>query len=250
MINIVEMIKRKLKKRSDSSEQQKDQAQNLSLASALEERSSNPYLAGRKEWDDRYYNMKKAIKNWQFAFLFVAVLAAILAITNARIATQSKIKPVAVETCQGAIMGLLPVNGSVIHIDQVVRYALDQFVINAKTVVGDALAQKALLNKVYSYSADNTILYLRDFYNKNNPFMEAEKYNAQVKIIDTIPLSNNTWQITFDEIKTDPTGISIAGTSRWVATLTYKIGEVKPAFISQNPFGIYVTQLSWAQVSN
>lgn len=218
-----------------------------SVDKKTKELNGNPYIQAREEWDDRYGNMAKSIKNWQIAFAVMSIFALIMSITNARIATLSKIQPVLVETCEGSPTGFLPINGSKLQMDKVIKYSLDNFIINSRTIVGDAQAQKALLDKVYAYSADNTLMYLREYYEKNDPFIAASKYATQIKIIDTVPISSNTWQITFDETKKD--AIDGEATSRWVATVTYRLGEVNPHFMVQNPFGIYITQMSWTELT-
>src|ERR1043166_9351097 len=103
------------------------------------------------------------------------------------------------------------------HDQRLINFAMNQFIINARTIVNDIEAEKSLLNKVYAYSADNTIRSLHDYYQKNNPF-DASTYNTiTVNIVNSLPVSKYTWQITWDEIKRSSHGGNVLGTSRWMA---------------------------------
>lgn len=207
----------------------------------------NPYLEARAEWDDRYWRLSESKRNWQLAFGAVTVIALILAVTNTRLATQSHILPIAVETCQGTTTGILPVQVNGSALDMIVRFSLSQFIVNARTIVSDTDAQKALLDKVYAYSADNTLPFLADYYDKNDPFTLAATQTAEVNILESMPISANTWQVTFDV--TDKGQGGNGEQSRWLATLTYRQGEVNPKYIAVNPFGLYVTNVTWTQIS-
>lgn len=207
----------------------------------------NPYLEAQKAWDDRYWQLAKSKHNWQIACGVISVIALILTITNARLATDSHILPIAVETCQGTATNILPVQISPNNLTMIVKFALNQFIVNARTIVADADAEKALLDKVYAYSADNTLPFLADYYDKNDPFTLAANETADVAILDSMPISANTWQITFDVTKKGQGGSQEK--SRWLATLTFKQGEVNQKYVSTNPFGLYVTSVTWAEIS-
>ncbi len=209
---------------------------------------NNPFLKGaegRKEWNDRYMNMAKAIRNWQLAFFAAIAIAVLLTLAVVKIATASRVQPFVVETNQGmpyAIKALPSLSAS----DQrIINFAINQFIINAKTIVDDTEAEKALLDKVYAYSADNTIPFLHDYYQANNPFDLADQYTVSVTIVNSMPISSHTWQVTWDETKRSSSG-TIMEVSRWMANLTYKFGEVNTKFMNDNPFGLYITQVAWS----
>jgi type IV secretion system protein VirB5 len=212
--------------------------------------SNNPFISGaegRKEWNDRYMNMAKSIKNWQLAFAAAMAMAVILAFVVAKIATESKVQPFVVETNNGMPYALKPMPTLSAHDQKLINFAVNQFIINAKTIISDTEAEKTLLNKVYAYSANNTINFLHDYYQTNNPFNLASQYTVSVKIINSLPISNDTWQVTWEETKRSTTGGNILGVTRWMANLTYKFGDVNPKFMNDNPFGLYITDITWSQ---
>ena len=210
----------------------------------------NPYVhgaAGRKEWNDRYDNMKKSISHWQKAFFCAIAISILFACVLVKIATETKVQPFVVETNNGMPYAVKPMTSMSLHDQRLINYAMNQFIINARTIVHDTEAAKVLLNKVYSFSANNTINFLHDHYQKNNPFEMSAEYSVTVNIVNSLPLSKDTWQITWDEIKRDTHGGQVLGTTRWMANMTYKLGDVNQRFMTDNPFGFYVTNVSWSQ---
>lgn len=233
--------------------QQADPVKKHEDAAAISNSLTNPYVLGaegRKEWNDRYMNMAAAIRNWQLAFAAVAVLALVELIVIANIATQSKIKPYVVETNQGVPYAIKPVGGISDKDQRLVNFAVNQFVINAKTVIADTAAEKSLLDKLYAYSAGSTFSFLQDFYAKNNPFELASQYTVSVNIINSLPISEHTWQVIWEETKRHTAEGSLVSTTRWVGQFTYEFGEVNAKHINDNPFGIYITAVTWSQSQN
>jgi type IV secretion system protein VirB5 len=237
------------------SAEQKEILQNQSQRTEAKKSKSNevenPYVKGaegRKEWNDRYMNMAQAVKKWQLAFFVTASLLFAALIIIAVLSTQSKIKPYVVETNQGVPYAIKSVDYGISDKDQLlVNYAINQFVINAKTIIADTQAEKLMLGKVYAYSAGNTVSFLQDFYAKNNPFAIAGDYTVDVNIINSLRMSGSTWQITWEETKRRTNGGALMGTTKWVGHFTYKFGEVDSKRVTANPFGIYITNISWSQ---
>jgi type IV secretion system protein VirB5 len=215
---------------------------------------SNPYTSdalGKKEWNDRYMNMAIAIRNWQIAFFVSIVMSLVLALVVGKIATESHVQPYIVQTNNG-----MPLNiQSMVELSSkdkqtLAYYAVSQFIENARTVITDNDAQKTLVDKVYAYAADDSLNYLKDFYENNNPLLINSKYTVSVNNVTPMLLSNNTWQVTWDETKRDITSGELISTSRYLANLSYQFGNVNSKFITENPFGLYITQMSWSQIQD
>jgi type IV secretory pathway TrbF-like protein len=214
--------------------------------------SDNPYASGnegRKEWNDRYMNMSKSIKNWQIAFGFTIFTVIILVLVIAKLATSSRVQPFVVETNNGMPYAVQPLSSISLHDEKLINFASNQFIMNARTILNDAAAQKSILDKVYAYAADEAIAYLHDYYQQNNPLELNQKYTVSIDIINSMPLGNNSCQVIWDETKRDQSG-SLINKTRWMANLTYQFGQVNSKFMNDNPFGFYVTQLSWSQSSS
>jgi len=211
---------------------------------------SNPYVKGaegRQEWNDRYDNMRQSISYWRKAFFCAIAMSILFALIMAKMASQSRIEPFVVETNEGVPYAVKAMSSMSLHDERLINFAINQFIINARTILHDTAAEKTLLDKVYAYSANHTLGFLRDFYQKNDPYELSNHYTITVNIINSLPLSHDTWQITWDEIKRSTSDGNMISTTRWMANISYQFGDVNPNFISDNPFGFYITQLSWAQ---
>lgn len=210
----------------------------------------NPHITsnnGRREWNDRYDNLAKSRRYWQVAFAAAISLAIIQSFFMGRMALRTSIQPFVVAANQGMPYAILPVNPVSADDSRIVNYALNQFIMNVRSVVSDKEAEKNILTKVYAYSAKQTKVFLRDYFNAHDPFKAANQYTVSIQIVNSLPISKNTWQITWDEIKKDSTGSKLIEKSRWLAQLHYELGSVSPHFMTDNPFGIYITEITWSE---
>lgn len=210
----------------------------------------NPYVlgaSGKRAWDDRYMNMSLSVRNWQWAFGAAMLILLITVIAMVKMSMASKVQPFVVETSQGMPVAIKAMSAISNKDQALINFAINQFIINARSIIGDAQAEKSMLDKVYAYSANNTIPFLTEYWQVNDPFKLASEYTVAVNIVHALPISKNTWQVTWDEVKRSASSGEMLSTTRWTADLTYQLGDVDPEHIDDNPFGLYVTQLSWTQ---
>ena len=208
----------------------------------------NPYVigaSGKRAWDDRYMNMSLAVRNWQWAFGAAMVILLITVIAMIKISMESKVQPFVVETSQGMPIAIKALT-SISNKDQkLINFAINQFIINSRSIISDAEAEKAMIHKVYAYSANSVMNVLAEHWQANDPFALASLYTVSVNIVHALPISKNTWQVTWDEVRRSSVSGDVMDTTRWTADLTYQLGEVDPKKMNDNPFGLYITQLSW-----
>ena len=212
-------------------------------------KTNNPYVLGsegKKIWNDRYMNMAKSIKNWQIAALSALITSIILAFVVLKLALSSHVQPFMVETNQGMPYAIKPLSSISIHDEKLINFAANEFIINARSVLSDNQAEKLLLTKVYAFAADNAISYLHDYYKANNPLNLSQQYTVDINIINSMPLSAHVWQVVWDETKRGQDG-SVISKTRWIGNLTYQLGQVNPQFINENPFGLYITNVTWSE---
>lgn len=210
----------------------------------------NPYVAGapgRREWNDRYFNMSNAIKQWQIAFYGMLGLVVIFAFLMVREANKVKVQPFVVEMNQGMPVAIQDMSEGDPNDKKIILFALEQFIVNARSIVSDETAEKAMLNKVYAYAADGTVSFLNDYYKENDPFQESNTHTTSIDIVNTLKVGDNTYQITWDESMRDANTGTMMGKARYIGEVTYKMGEVDKRFVKDNPFGLYVSQLSWSE---
>lgn len=222
----------------------------MSIFKKIKNRSDeNPYLnsqPGRREWNNCYDNLAKSRRYWQIAFAAAMGLAIILGFFIGKIALRSSIQPFVIATNQGMPIALQPAKAVSAADPHIVNFALNQFIMNSRSVIADSEAEKNILTKVYAYSAKQTKVFLRDYYSAHDPFKMATQFTVAVQIINSLPISPHTWQITWDETKFPRNGGPAMEKSRWMAQLHYELGSVNPQFMIDNPFGIYITEINWA----
>lgn len=210
----------------------------------------NPYTAGapgRKEWNDRYFNMANAIKQWQIAFYAMLGLVVVFAFLMVREANKVKVEPFVVEMNDNVPIAIKDMSEGDPNDKRIILFALEQFVVNARSILSDETAEKAMLAKTYAYAADNAVAFLDEHYKENNPFDIAANYTTSVDIVNTLQVGDNTYQITWDEVSRSNSNGAVINKTRWIGEVTYRMGDVDKRFIKDNPFGLYVSQLSWSQ---
>ena len=131
--------------------------------------------------------------------------------------------------------------------DAVTKWAIQQFVINSRTVTPDIAQQKEHLFEVYAFvqqqGYDELEAYYHDQQVDRNPFDIAKKSWVQVSNVRVLKLpALDTYQADWDETRTDY-NTTAGQPSSWRATLKIVTGE--PA--DRNPIGLYITALDWAE---
>ncbi len=211
---------------------------------------NNPYLKGsegRKEWNDRYGTMRQAVRTWQIAFFCALAINLIFASIIARMAATTRVQPFIVETNRGMPYAITALRATSTQDPRIINFAVNQFIINTRSIIHDTTAEKTLLTKAYAFSANHTIRFLRDYYQKHDPFQRSTQITVAVQIINTLPISHHTWQVTWDETQYSNSDNRILSVTRWMAHLSIQFGKINPAFINDNPFGIYITNVFWSQ---
>lgn len=215
------------------------------------DKSSNPFT---KEGitkginEDRYMNLAIAKRNWQIAAFICLTVIAVQDAHIVNMASKSHVEPFVVELNNGQ-----PVNVQrATALDssektKLVEILLKNYIVNSRTVTNDENAEKALLDKVYAYTADGAVTYLNDYYKVNDPFKEAGLYTVLPNIVNALQLSQNTWQISWDEPHRSVNDGSLITNERYVAQLTIKQTSPDQDNIANNPFGVYITQLAWSK---
>ena len=105
----------------------------------------NPYVKGaegRREWNDRYMNMSQSIRHWQMAFFIAMMVVILFGFIVTRIATESRVQPFIVETNNGMPYAIKPMESISAQDQRLINFAVNQFIVNARTIVSDAQAEK------------------------------------------------------------------------------------------------------------
>jgi len=130
----------------------------------------------------------------------------------------------------------------------VVKWAIAEFIRNAKTVSANLDEEKELLRNAYAFSSGQATKALDDYYHdgEHDPFTIEQKNWVEVHISRS-PLrlpAPDTYQV--DWIETlHQFGNGLPTTTVWRATLKVQTATARNAD-TRNPLGLYVTTLDWS----
>jgi len=114
-----------------------------------------------------------------------------------------------------------------------------------RSVSSDPVAQKAALGRAYVLAAGNATAFLNEYYRHHLPF--GQPRTVAVSVDTVLPVSESTYQVQWSEDARDKQGRSL-GTTNWIASLTIAFDPPSDERgILGNPFGLYVTGISWTQ---
>src|SRR6516162_10865591 len=157
---------------------------------------ANPYLAARKEWDERYGSLIKRAQNWRFAAMLALLVALAEAVVILGVATRPKTVPygVAVDS-----LGRVVASGAVERsspVDQRMKEtSLSRWMQDLRGVTSDGLAQRKAIDRVYAMIGSGTAAQtlVTEFYRANQPFDRANRETVQVDVNTVLPTTEQTY---------------------------------------------------------
>jgi type IV secretory pathway TrbF-like protein len=211
----------------------------------------NPYLAARREWDERYGEFITRARNWRT----IAVISALVSLvaTGGMLwqVARSRVIPfvVLVDSLGRPIASGLAEQASVGD-DRLRRAVVQDWIENVRMVTTDGIAQRRAIDHVYAYiaSGTNAQAFISDFYRNDPPFKRAQTGSVSVEVKSVLPTSDRTFEVDWIESSRDLFG-SLKSTDHWKGSFTIALNaptEERQARI--NPLGLYVTAASWAKV--
>jgi type IV secretion system protein VirB5 len=211
-----------------------------------------PFIDHREADNDRYMNLAVEKHNWQVAWRLTFALLAISFTFNGYYMMYPKFVPYTIEVDKiGHVISIGATDrGNPIDIKRVLRRQIIEFIENSRTVVGDNLAQKRIMNWVYARIPGNSKakVYLDEFYRDRKPFTMAQTETISIEQVNPLPLgSGNTWQVEWVETRRDLAG-KIITRENWKAIVTYDIQALNTKEgIDANPIGFFIPSFSWSK---
>lgn len=210
----------------------------------------NPYLAGRREWDERYGHLVTRERNWRIMALLCA-LSSLLTIPGLiYVSSRTHIVPfvVAMDSL-GRPVASGPAEQTTSADDRVKRATLYTWLENLRLVTSDGIAQRKAIDRVYAYvaSGSQAQAFISDFYRSDPPQKRAQTETVSVEIQSVLPTSDRTFEIEWTETNRDLYG-TVTQRARWKAAFTIAMNPpTDEATARINPLGIYVTNASWGK---
>jgi type IV secretion system protein TrbF len=212
---------------------------------------TSPYLAARREWDERYGSLITRARNWRIAAFLALAVALVATCGLIALSTKAKVVPyvVAIDNL-GRVLAAGPADQASRADDRLKRAALFQWMSDLRTITTDGVAQRKGIDRVYSMIANGSPAQVEigDFYRNDPPFDRAQKRTVEVDVKAVFPVSDRTYQVEWTEIVRGLSG-QIESQDNWKGSVTIAISPPSDErLIRVNPLGIYVTNVSWSKV--
>jgi len=211
----------------------------------------NPYLAARREWDERYGEFITRARNWRTMATISALVGLLATGGMVWLSARSHIVPfvVLVDSLGRPIASGVAEQASVGD-DRLRRAVIQEWIENLRMVTTDGVAQRRAIDHVYAHvaSGTNAQAFISDFYRNDPPFKRAQTDTVSVEVKSVLPTSDRTFEVDWIETSRDLYG-GVKSTDQWKGAFTVALTaptDERQARI--NPLGLYVTAASWAKV--
>jgi type IV secretion system protein VirB5 len=211
----------------------------------------NPYLAARKEWDERYGDVITRARNWRTVAAISALSALVTAGGMAWLSARSHVVPfvVLIDSLGRPVASGLAEQASVGD-DRLRRAVIQDWVENVRMVTTDGVAQRRAIGRVYAHIASGTSAqaFISEFFRKDPPFKRAQTGTVSVEVKSVLPTSDRSFEVDWMETSRDLYG-GIKSSDHWKGSITVAVNApTEERQVRVNPLGLYVTAASWARV--
>lgn len=225
-------------------------AADTNVSAEKPQKSKDPYVLAREEWNDRYGDYIAQAKNWRTVAILTSAIALVSVSGLAYRASQDKFIPYVVEVDKLGQAAHVGYANQASPVDQrVVKAFLVRFLQDFRSVTPDAVAQKAALDRLYSMvpTGSPALEKINTYYKDNSPFMVAQSATVALEIQPPLPISGQTWQLEWTETKRNLSG-QVLSRMRYKASLTVALNPPQnEGLMLVNPLGLFVMDLNWSQ---
>lgn len=211
----------------------------------------NPYLAARREWDERYGDQITRARNWRTIAVLCALTALLETMGLLWMSSHSRVFPFVVLVDNlGRPIASGFAEQTTFNDDRVKRSTIFDWVENLRLVTSDGIAQRKAIDFVYSHIANGSSAqtFISEFYRADPPSKRAQTETVAVEVKSVLPTSDRTYEVDWVETTRDLYG-AIKTTDRWKGSFSVALNPPTDERLARiNPLGVYVTNASWAKV--
>jgi type IV secretion system protein VirB5 len=166
----------------------------------------NPYLAARREWDERYGDLITRARNWR-TMAAISGLVALLATSGiVWLSARSHVIPfvVLIDNLGRSVASGLAEQAS-LGDDHLRRAVIQDWVEDLRMVTTDGIAQRKAIDRVYAHIASgiNAQATISDFYRNDPPCKRAQTDTVSVEVKSVLPTSDRTFEVDWIETSRD-----------------------------------------------
>ncbi len=211
----------------------------------------NPYIAARREWDERYGEFITRARNWRAIAVVCALTALISTGAVVWLSSRSRVVPfvVAVDSLGRPIAAGVAERASVAD-ERLKKAAVAVWIEQLRSVTTDGISQRVSIDRVYAHIANGTQAqtFISEFYRADPPHKRGQTETVSVEVKSVLPTSDRTFEVEWQETTRDLYG-AIKAQDRWKGAFTIAVNPPRDERLARiNPLGIYVTQANWAKV--
>lgn len=215
-----------------------------------QQETETPYLAARREWNERYGDYIASANNWRLVALGSVATACIAVIGLAIVAAQHKVVPYVAEfDDNGELVRVAAANVAAAPNNKQITAALRNWVIGARTVYVDGRAIKHIIGQTYAmtYPGSPCFVALSEYHRDQNPYQRAHTETVEVEVNVVVQMSDKTWQVDWTETTKPRSGQgNEPQTKQYQGVITTVIAPpTDDTQIRVNPLGIYAQQCAW-----
>lgn len=211
----------------------------------------NPYLAARREWDERYGDQIVRARNWRTIAVLCTLVTLVATSGVVWLSVRSRVIPFVVVTDNlGRPVASGIADQASTADEQLKRSTLIEWVENLRLVTTDGIAQRRSIDRVYAHIANGSPAqtFISDFYRNNQPFTRAQGETVSVDVQSILQDSEETFEVEWTETVRDLYGVP-KEKDHWKGSFSTALNPPKDERQARiNPLGIYVTQASWSRV--
>jgi type IV secretion system protein VirB5 len=161
-------------------------------------RTENPYLVARREWDERYGHLITRERNWRLMALLCALSSLLTVGGLVYLSARTHIVPfvVAMDSL-GRPIAAGPAEQTTTADDRIKRATLSAWLENLRLVTSDGVAQRKAIDRVYAYvaSGSQAQAFISDFYRGDPPQKRAQTETVSIEVQSVLPTSDRTFEI-------------------------------------------------------
>ena len=211
----------------------------------------NPYLAARREWDERYGDQITRAKNWRTMAALSGLVSLLATSGMIWMSVRSHVVPfvVLVDNLSRPIASGIAEQASGSD-DRLKRASIFTWIENLRLVTTDGVAQRKAIDRVYAEIANGSAAqtFISDFYRADPPSKRAQTGTVSVEVNSVLPTSDRTYEVEWVETTRGLYG-AVKVTDRWKGSFSVVVNPPKDERQARvNPVGLYITNASWAKV--
>ena len=220
----------------------------------MDAKTIDPYIKARKEYDEITHNINASKKNWQRMAFVLGVGLVISIASNILTINKAHIIPYVVQVDNlGRALATTEAKEVPLNDERIIKAFVYQYIDQARSVISDPESLRNNLSQVYQDSIKSLqINFLDVYYKENNPFDYAQnKGTRHVEFLVFLKEAEHTYSVEWREIERNYDN-QVLGEAHYKALISViqipHTNEDQYRENPLNPFGLYVTSLSWSKL--